>query len=57
MTTIDTHVTSAPASAGSGLACVAEWVTTFADGTVTQWRGDFMVSRGQIRRFEVHRVG
>ena len=28
MTTIDTHVTSAPASAGSGLACVAEWVTT-----------------------------
>ena len=40
----------------SGLV-VAEWVTTFADGTVTQWRGDFMVSRGQIRRFEVHRVG
>lgn len=28
MTTIDTHVTSAQASAGSGLACVAEWVTT-----------------------------
>ncbi len=28
MTTIDTHVTSAPASTGSGLAAVAEWVTT-----------------------------
>ncbi len=28
MTTIDTPVASPPASAGSGLACVAEWVTT-----------------------------
>ncbi len=28
MTTIDTHVASAPVTAGSGLACVAEWLTT-----------------------------
>lgn len=28
MTTIDTHVSSAPATSGSGLACVAEWLTT-----------------------------
>lgn len=28
MTTIDTHVSSAPAASGSGLACIAEWVTT-----------------------------
>jgi len=28
MTTIDTHVTSAPTASGSGLACVAEWLTT-----------------------------
>lgn len=28
MTTMDTHVASPPASTGSGLACVAEWVTT-----------------------------
>lgn len=28
MTTIDTHVASAPASTGSGFACVAEWLTT-----------------------------
>lgn len=28
MTTIDTHATSAPATSGSGLAGVAEWVTT-----------------------------
>jgi len=28
MTTIDTHVASGPAASGSGLACVAEWVTT-----------------------------
>ena len=28
MTTIDTHVSSAPATAGSGLSCVAEWLTT-----------------------------
>ncbi len=28
MTTIDTHVASAPAVSGSGLACVAEWLTT-----------------------------
>ena len=28
MTTIDTHAVSAPAASGSGLACVAEWLTT-----------------------------
>lgn len=28
MTTIDTHVSSAPATTGSGLACVADWLTT-----------------------------
>lgn len=28
MTTIDTHASSAPATSGSGLACVAEWITT-----------------------------
>lgn len=28
MTTIDTHATSAPATSGSGLAGVAEWITT-----------------------------
>ena len=28
MTTIDTHVTSAPTASGSALACVAEWLTT-----------------------------
>ena len=28
MTTIDTHVSSAPATSGSGLACIADWLTT-----------------------------
>ena len=28
MTTIDTHVSSAPATTGAGLACVADWLTT-----------------------------
>ncbi len=28
MTTIDTHAASVPATSGSGLACVAEWITT-----------------------------